>query len=111
MREYVGGGVQRSLRDVLLQEGSDVGRGESMQCLVCQDEDLKENPLAYREPVELYEERGHMVMFVRPSSQLGSSVLDRLKSGDITVRQYSQDAVTVVKPRQHKGMDYGCGSR
>ena len=57
-------------------KGSDGGRGGAMECLVCQDEDLKENPLVYREPVEFNEERGHMVMFVRPSDQLGSSVLD-----------------------------------
>ena len=70
-----------------------------MECLVCQDEDLKEYPLVYREPVELYEERGHMVIFARPSDQLGSMVLNGLKSGDITVWQSSQDAVTVAKLR------------
>ncbi len=58
---------------------SAVGRGEAMECLVCQDEDLKENLLAYREQVELYEEGGHMIMFMRPSDQLGSSVLDGLQ--------------------------------
>ena len=84
---------------MLLQESGDVGRGEAMECLICQDEDLKENLLAYREPVKLYEERGHMVMFVGPSDQLGISVLDGVKSGDITVWQSSQNAVTVVKPR------------
>ena len=81
--------------DTLLQEGSDVGRGDAMECLVCQDGDLKENPLVYREPVELYEERSHMVMFARPSDQFGSSVLDGLKSGDITVQSgccYSSQA-------------------
>ena len=93
----LGGGAQRSPQDMLLQEGNDVGRGQAMECLICQEEDLKENPLAYRQPVELYEERGHMVMFARPSDQLGSSILDGLKSGDITVWQSSQDAVTVVK--------------
>ena len=61
--------------------------------------------------MELYEERGHMVMFARPRDQPGSSVLDTLKSGDIIVWQSGQDAVTVVKLRQHKGMDYGLGSR
>ena len=81
---------------MLLLEGSDVGRGEAMECLVCQDEDLEEDLLAYREPVELYKEWGYMIVFPRPSDQLGSGVLERLKSGDITVWQLSQDTVTVV---------------
>ena len=53
--------------------------------------------MAYREPVELYKERDYMVMFARPSDQLGSSVLNGLKSGDVTVWQSGQDAVAVVR--------------
>ena len=56
-RPSLGGGAQCSPQDILLQEDSDLGRGETMECLICQDEDLKENPSVYREAVELYEER------------------------------------------------------
>ena len=49
--------------------------------------------------MELNKERGYMVMFPRPSDQLGSGILDRLKSGDIAVQQSSEEAVTIVKPR------------
>ncbi len=70
-----------------------------MEFLVCQDKDLKGDPLVYRDPVELYKESGYMVMFARPSDQLDSSILDRLKPGDVTVWQSSQDAVAVVKLR------------
>ena len=68
-----------------------------MECLVCQNKDLKEDLYAYREPMELFKERGYMVVFVRPSDQLGSNILDRLKSGDVTVRQSSQNTVAIVK--------------
>ncbi len=43
----------------------------------------------YRGPVELFKERDYKVVFARPIDQLGSSVLDGLKPGDVTVRQSS----------------------
>ncbi len=63
-----------------------------MECLVCQNKDHEEDPM------ELNKERGYMVMFARLSDQLGSSILDGLTPGDVTVWQSSQDTVAVVKP-------------
>ena len=80
---------------MLFLEGSDVGRGKTMDCLVYQNKDVKEDPLMYRESVDVYNVRGDMVMFVRPSDQLGSCILD----GHLEMSQSSQHAAAVVKTR------------
>ena len=53
--------------------------------------------MAYREPVELFKERGYMTVFARSSDQHCSSILDGLKPRGVTVRQSCQDDVAIVK--------------
>ena len=55
------------------------------------------NLFTYREPVELFKERGYMFVLVVQIDQLGCSILDGLKTRDVTVRQSGQDNVAIVK--------------
>ena len=61
------------------------------------NKDLEENLLTYREPVELFKEKGYMVILAGLGDQLGCSILDGLKPRDVTIRQSGQDAVAIVK--------------
>ena len=68
---------------VYLDETDDICRGGIVETFVDNGEDLENNSLMDWEPVELMEEWGNVFIFPTHINQLGSPVLNTLKTFDV----------------------------
>ena len=68
-----------------------------MECLIGERQELEDDPLFNRQPVQFLKGRRDVVMFFYPGDQSGCTIHDVLEFSGVRFREAIQDAVTVVQ--------------
>ena len=78
-----------------------------MKGLIGSDENLKQDSLSDGQPVELFKDRGDMVVLAASGCEACRSILDTLNLSQFSVRKPRQDYIAVVEAGRDEGVDQG----